>query len=91
MIYRLLLHKAAPRLPQAPPQMNRGFISDSLKSSGQRSPLIAIEWLRSGSQRSSQQAAHTLFAHVSKGDLMADHDSANHIWTGPTSSWCAMR
>jgi hypothetical protein len=34
----------APRLPQAR-QTKRGSMSDSLKSSGQRSALIAIEWL----------------------------------------------
>ena len=36
---------SAPRLPQAR-QTNRASISDSLTSSGQPSPLIAIEWLQ---------------------------------------------
>jgi urease accessory protein len=36
---------SAPRLPQAR-QTNRGSISDSRRSSGQGSPLTAIEWLR---------------------------------------------
>ena len=34
-----------PRLPQAR-QTNRGLRSDSRSSSGQVSPLIAIEWLQ---------------------------------------------
>ena len=36
---------SAPRLPQAW-HTNRVSISDSLASSGQLSPLMAIEWLR---------------------------------------------
>jgi len=36
---------SAPRFPQ-PEQMKRGSRSDSLISSGQRSPLTVVQWLQ---------------------------------------------
>jgi hypothetical protein len=53
-------------LPQAL-LVKRSSISDSLASSGQASPLIAMEWL----QRSiDKQPADSHFAHFGKGDFL---------------------
>jgi hypothetical protein len=64
-----------PRAPQAW-QVKRDSISDSRTSSGQSSPLIAVQWLAMVVGAVDQQAANPHFAHFAKRDFLR----ARHHW-----------